>query len=157
MTNTELLEFIKRLLCSKGIYLLVSFHKLLRRADKGKNGLITKEDLADCLGKIKIQLSKKNFDKLFKLFDIENSGNINHQELYKTIVGEMNLFRAEIVEKVFHKLDKDKNGLIDSTDIISLYDSSKHPDVVARKKSAKDILAIFLDIFDMHFSLVVRK
>ncbi len=156
MTNTELLEYIKQSLVKRGVQAVISVNKVFMRADKNKSGTLSKEELDDCLHALGIPLIKKNLDKLFKLFDVDNSGSVSHQEFLRTIVGEMNPTRAQLVEKVFHKLDRDKNGYIDSSDIICLYDTSKHPDVVSRKKSPKQILAQFLDTFEMHFSVIVR-
>ena len=49
----------------------------------------------------------------------------------------------------FQILDSDNNGLIEPADIVRKYDASKHPDVIAGKKSANDVLREFLDTFDV--------
>ena len=49
----------------------------------------------------------------------------------------------------FSKMDKDGNGFIDPEDIIDTYDASKHPDVLAGKKSAEEVFREFLDTFDV--------
>jgi len=154
MANTQILDYIKKLLCAKGILNLVSFHRVIRRYDKQDTGEITKEDLQDSFEKFKIHLAQNNFEKLFKLFDIENTGSISHEELYKTLIGEMSPSREELVEKAFHKLDQDKNGYIDTVDIIKVYDASKHPEVISKKKSAKELLALFLDTLEIHMNLL---
>jgi Ca2+-binding EF-hand superfamily protein len=51
------------------------------------------------------------------------------------IRGELNDFRRGIVEKAFRKIDKDGSGVIDIDDIKDLYNASKHPDVIAGKKT----------------------
>ena len=155
MTNTELLEYIKQMLSKRGVQTIIAMNRLFKRADTDRSGRLSKDEFEDCMLKLGIKLIKRNLDKLFKLFDVDNNGVISHQEFVRTIVGEMSASRAQLVEKVFYKLDKDKNGYIDTTDIIGVYDASKHPDVVAKKKSEKEILAQFLDTFELHFSLVV--
>jgi hypothetical protein len=42
----------------------------------------------------------------------------------------MNNFRTAIVEKVFHKIDINRNGVLDVDDIMELYNVEKHPDYV---------------------------
>lgn len=42
--------------------------------------------------------------------------------------------------KAFDVLDKDKSGFIDITDIKGTYNASKHPDVIAGKKTEDEIL-----------------
>eukprot|EP01022_Parablepharisma_sp_SALTPOND_P020275 TRINITY_DN3640_c0_g1_i1.p1 TRINITY_DN3640_c0_g1~~TRINITY_DN3640_c0_g1_i1.p1 ORF type:complete len:827 (+),score=88.35 TRINITY_DN3640_c0_g1_i1:1816-4296(+) len=155
MSNTELLDFVKENLKVKGVSGFIGLNKLLRRADRTKTGNISKDSLEDCLKQTGIKLSTRNRDKLFKLFDTTNSGQISHQEFFSTIVGEMSPSRTSLVEKAFHKLDRDKNGFIDTPDIVSAYNPSKHPDVVSKKKSPKQILAQFLDSLEAHLAMIV--
>ena len=49
----------------------------------------------------------------------------------------------------FSKMDKSGNGFIDPEDLIDSYDASKHPDVLAGKKTADEVLREFLDTFDV--------
>lgn len=67
----------------------------------------------------------------------------------------MNATRKAIVLKVFKRLDKDGSGSIDIEDIKDIYDASKHPDVLSRKKTEDEILTEFLDTFELHYSLTV--
>ena len=53
-------------------------------------------------------------------------------------------------------MDKDKSGVLDINDIKGVYNASKHPDVVSRKKTEDEILGEFLDTFEMHYSINVR-
>jgi hypothetical protein len=63
--------------------------------------------------------------------------------------GQLNERRRGLVHLAFKKIDKDGNGELDVQDIISTYDASKHPDVIAGKRSAGEILREFLDTFDV--------
>ena len=49
----------------------------------------------------------------------------------------------------FDKLDKEKNGCIDPADMIGVYDTTHHPDVLSRKKTSQQVLREFLDGFDV--------
>ena len=49
----------------------------------------------------------------------------------------------------FNKMDKTGDGVIDPEDVIDTYDASKHPDVLAGKKTADEVLREFLDTFDV--------
>jgi len=67
----------------------------------------------------------------------------------------MNAFRRGIVMKAFKKLDKDGSGEINVDDLKGVYDASRHPDVIARKRTEEDILTEFLDTFEQHYSYAV--
>jgi hypothetical protein len=57
--------------------------------------------------------------------------------------------RKELIDLAFNKLDKDGNGVLEPSDIIGVYDASKHPDVLSGKRSSNEILREFLDTFDV--------
>jgi calcyphosin len=61
----------------------------------------------------------------------------------------MNERRRQLVNQAFNVLDKDGSGTVEPDDIIGTYDASKHPDVLAGKRSADEILREFLDTFDV--------
>jgi Ca2+-binding EF-hand superfamily protein len=49
----------------------------------------------------------------------------------------------------FNVLDKDGSGMVDPEDMVNVYDASKHPAVLAGKRTADDVLREFLDTFDV--------
>jgi hypothetical protein len=57
--------------------------------------------------------------------------------------------RKQLVALAFNKLDKDGSGTLEPDDIISTYDASKHPDVMAGKRTTADVLAEFLETFEV--------
>ena len=49
----------------------------------------------------------------------------------------------------FDILDKNRTGEIDPSDLVGVYDTSKHPDVISKKKTSQEVLREFLDGFDV--------
>jgi calcyphosin len=45
-------------------------------------------------------------------------------------------------------IDKDGSGILDLSDIMAAYDASKHPEVIAGKKTKNEVFREFLDNFD---------
>ncbi len=68
----------------------------------------------------------------------------------------MNAYRKALVQKVFKSLDKDNSGVLNLEDIKGVYNASRHPDVLARKRTEEDVLTEFLDTFEQHFSFMVH-
>lgn len=87
------------------------------------------------------------------MFDINGDGNISYDELMRSVVGEMNGFRKQLVRKAFDKLDKNGNGLIELDDIKGVYNAKFHPEVKAGKKTEDEVLYEFLDTFELHHSI----
>ena len=65
----------------------------------------------------------------------------------------MNNFRKKLISQAFDKIDRDKSGFVDINDIKDIYNASKHPDVVSRKKTEEDILLEFLQTFESHHNI----
>lgn len=57
--------------------------------------------------------------------------------------------RINLVNQAFSILDKHNTGEVHPEDIMDVYDATKHPDVLAGKRTAKDVLQEFLDTFDV--------
>jgi len=76
-------------------------------------------------------------DELFRALDRDGQGTIDYDELLRSVRGPMNSFRQNLVDKVWAKLDRDGNGVLEISDIEGVYDPSRHPDVIAGKKTPK--------------------
>ena len=71
----------------------------------------------------------------------------------RSVVGEMNPIRKQLVRRAFDKLDDNKNGIIELDDIKRVYNAKMHPEVKAGKKSEDEVLGEFIDTFELHHSL----
>ena len=87
---------------------------------------------------------------LFAKFDLNRNGSVDFDEFLRTITGEMNEQRKELVRGAFKKFDADGSGKVDITDLKSYYNASQHPEVQSGKKTEDDVLMEFLDTFDVH-------
>lgn len=144
---------IKSTITKGDISSIFTFIRTLSRL--GKGGKITLENLKVGLLKSKIDLSPEALGKLGNLFATAEVGIINTQEFIQTIIGEMDQTRSELVEKVFEKIDTDNDGHITTQEMIAGFDAKKNSDVIAKKKTEKQILAQFLDAIDIFFGVIV--
>ena len=103
---------------------------------------------------IKEQKIKKQSNKIFDIFDTQKKGIINYNELINTVLGKMNDFRRQIVQKAFEKLDKENKGKICYDVIRDNYNADKHPEVLNGKRTKQEILARFIDMVEYHFNLL---
>src|SRR6185312_7034073 len=75
---------------------------------------------------------------------------IDYDEFLRGVIGEMNDYRRTICKRVFVKLDKNQNGIIESSDVKGLYNAARHPDVISGKKTEDEVLGEWLDNFDQY-------
>ena len=105
----------------------------------------------------RITSDQNEISRIFELFDRDSSNTINYDEFIRTIVGEMNERRRQLVSLVFTRFDFNGNGIVNIEDIKGRYNASQHPDVKNGRKTEEDVLYDFLDTFEQHYSLKVSQ
>ena len=98
---------------------------------------------------INMTLTNGELRILFEFYDEEDFGLIDYELFVHGVRDKLNDFRLNLVKKAFNQLDKDGSGLLDASDIASLYDSSVHPDVISGSSSSQQVLSSFLETFDV--------
>lgn len=114
---------------------------------------ISLPEFAKACRDFKVGISDDNVPLLFEQFDTNRDGTLNIDEFLMAIRGELNQFRANLVEKAFRKIDKDSNGSLEIDDIKDIYNASKHPDVIQGRKTEDQILMEFLETFEAHHNM----
>jgi Ca2+-binding EF-hand superfamily protein len=96
-----------------------------------------------------ISLSESELRMLFDYFDTNHGGTVDFEEFIQGVRDPLTPRRLRLVQMAFSKLDKDGSGIVDAEEIASLYDSSKHPEVIAGRMTSNQVLSEFLDTFDV--------
>jgi len=156
MEESAVVDKFRNKLKARGAKGIMSIRRCFKIADDDESKSLNQYELEKLCNDYSIGLTKNEVQDLFKLFDPNNSGSINYDEFLRGVVGEMNNFRKELVKRSFEKLDTNRNGTVEVEDIRGVYNTKKHPDVLAGKKTGDEVLAEFLDTFESHFSLLVR-
>jgi Ca2+-binding EF-hand superfamily protein len=109
---------------------------------------LDKYEFSKAMTDFMLGFSQSEMNALFSLFDSNKNGLIEYDEFLREIRGPMNQARTELVSKAFEKMDKDGNGRLDIRDIEGVYNGKFHPDVVAGKKTERQVLQEFLSTFE---------
>ena len=132
---------------------ILGLKRIFKIMDDDGSGFLDRQEFNKALKDYRVQVTPEEGAKLFSLFDLNGDGSISYDELLRGVVGEINQNRKNLVQKAFTKLDKNKNGIIELDDIIGVYNAKHHPDVKMGKKTEEEVLADFLDTFELHYSL----
>lgn len=116
--------------------------------DDNGSGTLDLNEFRKGISDFQIDIDSKDVDGLFKAFDVDGCGEIRYDEFVRVVVGPMNQFRTQLVQKVFNKIDFNSDGVLNIEDIKGRYDSSKHPEVKSGKKSEEEVLTEFLETFE---------
>ena len=103
--------------------------KLFKKTDKNKSGSLCRSEFCWVLKEVGVQLTKNEFDNIFRFFDKNCDDEISYKEFIGFVRGELNERRLNIVREAFGKLDKGRDGKISLNEIKAIYDTSMHPQV----------------------------
>lgn len=101
----------------------------------------------------KVGISEENFQTIFESFDSNRDGTLSIDEFLYAVRGEINQARLSLIQQAFRKIDKDGSGVLDLNDIKGTYNASKHPDVIAGKRTEDQVLVEFLETFETHHNI----
>lgn len=143
-----LMEVLKESLKSRGARGIVGLGRKFRIADDDNSGFIEFKEFQKVISEHALDWTPAQVKMIFDHFDADKSGSISFDEFIIAIRGQLNERRRNLVLMAFAILDADKSGIVELNDIAAKYDASKHPDVIAGKRSKESVLAEFLDTFD---------
>ena len=83
------------------------------------------------------------------VFDVNKDGSISFDEFLRGIRGSINKRRRGIISQAFDVLDKDRSGEVTLDEIGAAYDVSKHPEVIACRKTREEALSEFMAQWDV--------
>jgi len=148
-SNHPMLLKLKEKLASRGARGIAGLSRAFKRMDNDGNKSLNFAEFSQALSEMGLALQEPEKRQLFLFFDKDRSQSVSYDELLVSLRGQLNERRRALVHLAFKKIDKDGNGELDVQDVISTYDASKHPDVIAGKRSAGEVLREFLDTFDV--------
>lgn len=137
-----------------GVSSLKSFATQFKLLDTEKDGTVNRQELewgfTKFLRGFGLQLSDRELDALFGVFDVDSDGRITYDEFVHGIRGGMNDTRVAFVKQAFNIIDTDGSGTLTVTEIASRYDVSKHPQVLAGKMTPVDAIKNFMLQWQAH-------
>jgi Ca2+-binding EF-hand superfamily protein len=122
--------------------------RIFTQMDLNGNKKLDSSEFEQALAAFGIFPKKVELQALMKYYDVDQDGFINYQEFMSGLKDELSERRVKMVRKAFEMLDKDGSGKVTVSDIESIYDVSKHPEFLERRKSKQEILGEFLNQFD---------
>ena len=100
----EILNLMKEILNERGVQGICSIARNFRIIDENNSQTIDFNDFKQVCNMYNFGLDDNQLKIIFSNFDPENTGEIDYDEFIRTIRGEMNEFRQNLVQKVFDKL-----------------------------------------------------
>lgn len=144
-----ILQRIKEEMKRRGSFGFVGMQRRFKIMDDDGSGSLSLAEFKKAMKEMKIEMPECDLRMVFEFFDSDQSGGIDFNEFIQGVRDPMPEKRLKFVNMAFNILDKDGSGEVDAQEIASAYDASKHPEVMAKRKTANQVLREFLDTFDV--------
>ena len=155
--SDDVISIFRKKIISRGLRGIMSLRRSFVLLDENKSNKLKKKQFHKFLEDYRYNLPINFENKLFDIFDTKKSECIDYNEFISQILGTMNDYRRQIVQKVFEKLDKDNKGIVSYDILRQSYNADKHPEVLNGKRTKQEILARFIDMFEYHFNLLNKN
>ena len=143
----DLFNLFRNEIISKGVKAIFTLQKILYEFNTDYHpNLISFDNF--CMMFQKLDIKSINIDgiqKIFHIFDKNNSGYINYDNFFKGVVGYMGRNRQEIVRKIYEFLKKDENGNIFVVDFKRIFNANKYNEIFGGEKTKEYIYYEFID------------
>lgn len=144
-----IIQRIKAEMKKRGSTGFVGMQRRFKIMDDDGSGALSMSEFKKAMREMQLDLTESDLRNLFEFFDSDRSGSIDFNEFIQGVREPMNPGRLKLVHMAFTILDKDNSGEVDASEIASCYDASKHPEVLAKRKTPAQVLREFLDTFDV--------
>lgn len=151
--DEQLVTVFREKLAARGARGLLGMQRIFKIMDDNNSGTLDIQEFWKALCDFRVPVSPEECRQMFDLFDTDDSGEVSYDELMRAVAGEMSAIRKNFVQKAFRKIDVDGSGELEVSDIKSAYNAKNHPDVKKGEKTEEEVLAEFLDTFEVHHGL----
>ena len=141
-------DVVKKILARGGKNGFRSLARILRVMDDDGSKSLNRYELQNGLNTYGIFPSQVEMDDLLVFFDADGSGQISLSEFVRAVRGEMSAYRRDLVLQAYALLDANSDGTVTIADIKRLYDTARHPEVLAGIKTAKEVMVDFIAGWD---------
>lgn len=144
LTPEALIAKVRGIINTRGQYAIRGLGRSFRIMDDRRDGKLDREDFKWGLYDYGVKLTDEEFDMVLDAFDRNDDGKIDFTEFLVTLRGELNARRLTFIHEAFRRLDKDGSGIVTLSDLVTVYDTSFHPEVQAGRATHEEVVAEFM-------------
>ena len=144
-----LIKFINEIK-NLGTTSLISLMRLFKLNDLNNTKELEFYEFSKSLHEFETELTEEEISDLFNYFDKEGINVVNYINFVNAIRGPMSQRRVLILKEAFKKLDIDKGGQVELTEIKLQFNAKNDKDVKSGEKTEEEVYTEFVDTFQMN-------
>ena len=147
--EANLMKFINEIR-SLGTTSLISLFRQFKLNDENNSKELELYEFMKSFHEFETELNDDEITSIFNYFDKEKTGVINYVNFINAVRGPMNQKRVAVVKEAFKKLDEDKSGQVEISEIKTQYNAKNDRDVKSGKKTEEEAYTDFIETFQMN-------
>ena len=146
---SAVLARVKQRMRERGARGIVGLTRKFRIFDDDGSRTLSHGEFRKGMKELDLDLSEREIRHLFAHFDRNADGSVGLEEFLQGVRDPLSQRRLRLVRLAFSRIDRDGNGVIEPEELVDAYDTSRHPDVLAGRKSSEDVLREFMETFEV--------
>ena len=147
------IDLFRETLSAKGIKTIINFLNQLKQYDRKGDKEISFPDLFEIFNNLNLHISEKDAKILFS--DYSQNSKMDYSKFLSSLVeNSLNERRENIVKEAFKRLDTEKCGIVNLSDIKALFNSKNSPLVKEGDVTEEEFYNNFMETFQTHHNLV---
>ena len=136
----------------KGILTVINFLNQLRQYDRKGDKELSFPDFLEILSNIKVHMTEKDAKLLFS--DFSENSKMNYGKLLSALTNNtLNERRLNVVKEAFKRIDVENCGVVNLSDVKSLFNSKNSPLVREGYITEEDFYNNFMETFQTHHNI----
>ena len=131
--------------------------RILRSMDDNGDKKLSMAELSDGLKAYGLEYRQENLERLFRYLDRDKSGHVSVTEFIRGVRPGMPMARKDLVMQAYDLLDRNSDEVLTLNELMSLYDCSQHPEVLAGRKTQDEIMVEFASHWDKNGDRQITK
>ena len=146
------IDVFRGTIAAKGIMTVINFLNQLRQYDRKGDKEISFPDFFEILNNINLHITEKDAKLLFS--DFSQNSKINYSKFLSALVdNSLNERRENIVKEAFQRLDTENCGVVNISDVKSLFNSKNSPLVREGYLTEEEFYNNFMETFQTHHNI----
>ena len=148
------IDVFRETLSAKGIKTIINLLNQFKQYDRKGNKEISYQDFEEILNSnLNLHITEKDIKALFS--DFSENSKLNYSNFISSLIeNSLNQRRENIVKEAFNRIDTEKCGIVNLSDVKSLFNSKNSPLVKEGDATEEDFYNNFMETFQTHHNLV---
>jgi Ca2+-binding EF-hand superfamily protein len=140
------IDRVSKRIKERGARGILGLQRQFAALDKEVTGLLSREKFQLVMQNYRISNNARELSVIFESFQQDNT--VNYNAFIGEVIGQMSAKRVRVCQQAFASLDATGTGKLEISEIQSRFSTTRHPDILLKRKTEDDVTYEFLDTLE---------